>query len=245
MAGSSSPGMRQSLIKPLTHFFARFIQRDIEGKRKDLNGLRLDSSMITAQSISSDRVRLTGLLPEVNRVVKALGGKNKPTSQPTAAPGGVLKTQDLNSGNKIEKFLINELKWYQTRILFEKKYFEQVSNTFKDLQVTLNKEMTMICYTGRRSDIEKAKQKALDILSQILGAEIECDPRLVDKVLKNNGHYSNLIRQAKICCIIDAQGSGKTTTANSRPPQPPSLTIYGTSVDDIKRCHELLLAHSN
>ncbi len=84
-----------------------------------------------------------------------------------------------------ETFLISDLKWFQTRMLFERKYFQFVSEVYKELAVMVDTNLTRIFYTGNKSDIDDAKKLALDILDKILGTEVEATKAHLDKMTEN------------------------------------------------------------
>jgi hypothetical protein len=134
-----------------------------------------------------------------------------------------------DSKEKEEKFLINDLQWYQTRFLFEKKYFQYVAEEFKNLKVLLDKDLSKICFMGRKEDIESAKKLAFDILKNILGCEVACEPSVLEKMATQESEYSSLLRKENLCCVID-----KATDKDK-------FTIYATSVEEIQKCKEVLL----
>lgn len=168
----------------------------------------------------------------------------KPLNSQTKATNSASNTSTSSksstmSGPKAEKttakpgeetFLINDLKWFQTKILFEKKYFQYVTENFKDLKVLLDTHLTRIFFTGSKTDIEKAKCLAFDILKQIVGVEVDCDPITISKMVQNENLYINLLKQNNLCCVIDAKS------------RKDKFAIYSTNSEDIKKC-QIILQH--
>ena len=138
-------------------------------------------------------------------------------------------TELKNSQNQ-ENFLISDLKWFQTRILFEKKYFQYVAETFKDLSVLLDTQLTRLFFTGpKKQEIELAKKLAFEILDQIMGAEMDCDEETLKKMTANENSYSNLLKKNGLCCVVDTKSSTD------------KYTIYATTLEEIDACKNLLL----
>jgi hypothetical protein len=148
------------------------------------------------------------------------------TSSASSATAAVASMPDLPK----DTFLINDLKWYQTRILFEKKYFKYLSETFVDLKVLLDTDLTRVLFTGSKPDIKLAKDLAFDILNEIIGAEIEVDDQFLSKLISNETQYSNLIKSENLVCVLDT----KTDSKNK-------FTIFATSVEDLQKCKDLIL----
>lgn len=127
-----------------------------------------------------------------------------------------------------ETFLISDLKWFQTRMLFEKKYFQFVSEVYKELEVMVDMDLTRIFYTGKNNDIDDAKQLAFDILEQILGIEVEATKAHLSKLTENETQLETIIKQNGLCCIVDSKSDNA------------KYTIYGTSPEEIAKCKFIL-----
>ena len=137
---------------------------------------------------------------------------------------------ELKKSQNQETFLISDLKWFQTRILFEKKYFQFVTETFKNMSVLLDTQLTRMFFTGsNKQEIDEAKQLAFEILGQIMGAEMECDADTLKRMTANENAFNSVLKQNGICCVVDTKSSDK------------KYTIYATTLEEIEACKNLLL----
>ncbi len=240
---------RSDLLNHVHQYFAKFAQKQLKVPREAVQNLKLNEASVHFVWINPFFLEITGPRGEVDRVSKfitsrldnpgkATNGNGVASSASSATslvsvksePG---KPSDLTKKPeqmmpKEETFLINDLQWYQTRFLFEKKYFQYVAEEFKELKVMLDKDLSKICFMGRKEEIGKAKDLALDILKSILGCEVDCEPSLLEKMIANESEYANLLRKENICCVID-----KTSAKNK-------FTIYAASVEEIQKCKDIL-----
>ena len=164
--------------------------------------------------------------------------KKPPADSSLSAPPlpGSVKTKEnnefvteLKNSQNQETFLISDLKWFQTRILFEKKYFQFVTETFKNMNVLLDTQLTRMFFTGtNKQDIDEAKQLAFEILGQIMGAEIECDAETLKRMTAKESVFNGIFKQNGICCVVDTKSSDE------------KYTIYATSMDEIEACKDFL-----
>jgi hypothetical protein len=242
---------RSDLLNHLRQYFAKFTQKQVKAPREIVANAKLNErGLLHLMWINSNLLEITGLRTEVDQVIKQI---NDLIEKPVEAKNSVMvKTEPVvnvknlvnvnpevskpkepaqksqQAGAKEETFLINDLQWYQTRFLFEKKYFQYVADEFKELKVLLDKDLSKICFMGRKEEIDKAKDLALDILKNILGCEVDCEPALLEKMIVNESDYANLLRKEDICCVID-----KTSAKNK-------FTIYAASVEEIQKCKDIL-----
>lgn len=149
---------------------------------------------------------------------------NKSATSPSAASNVAPAVTTPNP----HQFLINDLKWFQTKILFEKKYFQYVESTFKNMQVFMDKDLSRILFSGDRDEIELAKNRAFEILSQLLGCECESDAATVAWLNNNEDTVHELIKSNGICCVVDAKSAKE------------KYIVYGTSYEDIDKCKSVL-----
>jgi hypothetical protein len=134
-----------------------------------------------------------------------------------------------NSQSSQETFLISDLKWFQTQILFEKKYFQYVTETFKDLSVLLDEGLTRMFFTcKKRQEIELAKKLAFDILGQIMGVEIVCDEKTLKRMSASEKKFNSVFKQKGLCCVVDTKSSTD------------KYTIYATTIEEIEACKKLI-----
>lgn len=246
---------RKRLDEFIQRYFSKFSHRILEMESKknelDLEKLDYDKKLVNLFWSSDFRLELVGIKADVDKLVNDLsqipGGaqfkeldssstiSNQNNSSATSLKDQVeikdSKEFSLDVKNNInhETFLINDLKWYQTRILFEKKYFQYVTDTFKDLVVLLDTQLTRMFFKGNKNEIDLAKQLALDILDQILGAEIECDESALKKMSLNENTLTSAIKQNGLCCVVDTKSS------------PKKFTIFGTKLEEIEACKNLIL----
>lgn len=137
---------------------------------------------------------------------------------------------ELKNSQNQETFLISDLKWFQTRILFEKKYFQFVTETFKSMNVLLDTQLTRMFFTGNnKQEIDEAKQLAFEILGQIMGAEMECDAETLKRMTEKENIFNSVFKQKGICCVVDTKSSDT------------KYTIYATTLEEIEMCKNLLL----
>ena len=185
--------------------------------------------------IDSKTVELTGLNSEIDKAIKCLAS-NEPVlnnssnknSTVSKSNGTTNLASNFNQEPK-ESFVISDLKWFQTHILFEKKYFKSMSENFKDLSVLVDTQMTRIIYNGTKQDIQKAKDIAFEILESIMGTEVDAKTELLQKLNSNETTLTDFIKQNGLgCCIVDAKSSTS------------KYTIYGTNYDEIEKCKYLL-----
>lgn len=127
-----------------------------------------------------------------------------------------------------ETFQISDLKWFQTRMLFERKYFQFVSETYTKLAVMIDTNLTRIWYRGSRQDIDEAKSLAFDILDKILGTEVEAEQSVLARMTEREPELESIIKQNGLSCIVDSKSD---TT---------KFTIYGTTAEEIGKCKFIL-----
>lgn len=130
------------------------------------------------------------------------------------------------------QFLINDLKWFQTKILFEKQYFQYIDKTYKNVNVLIDKELTRVLFKGDRGEIEKAKNEAFEILSQILGCECDCDEEKLARMKARDEDVQRIVKSAGLCCIVDTKSESN------------KYTIYATRLNEIEKCKKLLAENS-
>ena len=249
---------RNRLDEFIQRYFSKFSHRilEMESKKNELESENLDydKTLVNLFWSSDFCLELVGIKADVDKLVNDLaqipGGAqfkeldSKPVSSTSSnqnySSETLLKDQveikdskdfslDVKNNINQETFLINDLKWYQTRILFEKKYFQYVTDTFKDLVVLLDTQLTRMFFKGNKNEIDLAKQLALDILDQILGAEIECDESALKKMSLNENTLTSAIKQNGLCCVVDTKSS------------PKKFTIFGTKLEEIEACKNLIL----
>ncbi len=244
---------RANIDSLIDKYFSKFETVQLKVDKKLFESSGISSNLVNILWLDVNLVELTGLKSEIkvleNKILTTIPNSSKNKSN--IISNGQLASN--NSSNKIvgkeeksksktpnsqltngsttskkETFIINDLQWFQTRILFEKKYFQYVSETFKDLVVLLDTDLTKIFYTGCMKDIDLAKKLAFDILDQVIGAQIECSETYLKKMTLNEQEYINLIKKNNLCCVLDIKSDMDR------------YTIYGTSMDEIEKCKDLI-----
>ncbi|RNA30522.1 hypothetical protein BpHYR1_029222 [Brachionus plicatilis] len=179
-------------------FFSKFTRQVVQlpyGKTVP-NKLNFDPELVIIKWNSNTQADVIGEKNEVERVTKILVEKDRPSDNDVASNFNV-SNPDGNT------FLINDLKWFQIRILFEEQFFKNLSDNFKDLNVMLDTQLTRICLSGQKKDIDKAKKMAFKILNEILGAEIECDSATLDRMQQNEKIFLGCLKEQKLSCVVD------------------------------------------
>ena len=224
----------------------------------DSSDLHIDPSRIQTNWLDENTVELVGETSEIEQAMRRIAPLNQivannadkksssssSSSQETFAStlsqstAGSVKTKEnsefateLTKKSQLsqETFLISDLKWFQTRILFEKKYFQYVTETFKNVSVLLDTQLTRMFFTAsKKQEIDTAKQLAFDILGQIMGAEIECDEETLRQMTANEASLSSRLKQAGLCCVVDTKSSARM------------YTIYATTLEEIEACKNML-----
>jgi hypothetical protein len=214
------------------------ITTEIDKVIKQIKPLNIISTESSEKNATNAAVAVTAAAaatkPKKSPVDSSLSSQ-PPSSFASPLPSSV-KTKEnnefvteLKNSQHQETFLISDLKWFQTRILFEKKYFQFVTETFKNMNVLLDTQLTRIFFTGtNKQDIDEAKQLAFEILGQIMGAEIECDAETLKRMSSEENVFNGIFKQNGICCVVDTKSSNE------------KFTIYATSLDEIEACKNLL-----
>lgn len=206
-------------------FFSKFTRQVIQlpkGKTVPKNTF-YDSKSVMVDWKSDSQADIIGEKNEVKRVVQILVKKDK-ISQKDDLP------DKLDFGNPNENtFIINDLKWFQIKILFEEEYFKNLSDNFDKLNVVLNTDLTRICLSGKKNQIEKAKNMAFDILNKIMGAEIECD--LITLQNLDQDIIFKFLKEKNLRCVIDH------TSYLDR------LIVYSTRLQDIEKFKSFFSNH--
>ena len=232
----------------INDYFSKFETVRLQTDKKMFDSSGISSDLVDFFWLDNNRVELTGLKSEIkkvqnkilasipnssinksNSIIDTNGQSSKPNNK--AAVEEKMKPKTSNGAattSKKETFIINDLKWFQTRILFEKKYFQYVADTFKDLVVLLDTDLTKMFFTGSMKQIDSAKKLAFDILDQIIGAQIECSQGVLSKMILNEKECTNLIKKNELCCVLDLKSDKDR------------YTIYGTSMEDIETCKDLI-----
>ena len=224
---------RKNVDTFLGSYFGKFkIQRvPVQLKQTELSELGLGEN-VNVVWIDETTIELSGLITQVDSAISRLNQKPLPIK--TGNQIGAVGIKPVIAASAEETFLISDLKWFQTRMLFEKKYFQFVTETFKDLAVMVDTNLSRIFYTGKKKDIEDAKKLAFDILDQILGAEVEVASQgTLLKIADNENSLAALFKQRGICCIIDTKQEAHKSKC--------SYAIYATSYQEIEQC-KLILA---
>ena len=226
---------RKNVDTFLGSYFGKFkIQRvPVQLKQTEIDELGL-SEHVNVVWIDQTTIELSGLITEVDLAIGRLNQKPLPIRN--ANQMGAVGIKPVVAASAEETFLISDLKWFQTRMLFEKKYFQFLTETFKDLAVMVDTNLSRIFYTGRKKDIDDAKKLAFDILDQILGAEVEATQGTLLKMVDNENSLAALLKQRGICCIIDTKQNAHKNKS--------SYAIYATSYQEIEQC-KLILAEVN
>ncbi len=113
-------------------------------------------------------------------------------------------------------------------MLFERKYFQFVSEAYTNLDVMIDTNLTRVWYKGQKQDVDDAKKLALDILDKILGTEVKASTETLKQMVENETLLNGLIKQNGLCCIVDAKSATD------------KYTIYGTSKEEIGKCKYIL-----
>ena len=113
-------------------------------------------------------------------------------------------------------------------MLFERKYFQFVSEAYADLDVMIDTNLTRVWYKGQKQDVDDARKLALDILDKILGTEVEASAETLKQMVESESLLDGLIKQNGLCCIVDAKSATN------------KYTIYGTSKEEIGKCKFIL-----
>jgi hypothetical protein len=189
----------------------------------------------SVQNESNNHSRLSELAkPKV--VSRQTGDRPVINSSSTCADNKPVKTDLIKKEAAVlteskEKvvFFINDLKWYQTQLLVKKRYFIFLAEEFKDVKVNVSDDLTKMCLTGIKREIESVKNLAIDILKNILGCEVECEPCLLENMIARPIEFEKMLCENKLCCVID------TTCSTNK------FTIYATSIEEIQTCKEVLV----
>lgn len=190
----------------------------LDGETVELTGLKADVDKLENELIANNETRER----------KQSLNSNKENSIPKLMSRSRNVSETKTTSSETETFLISDLKWFQTRMLFEKKYFLFITEMYKDLSVLVDTQLTRIYYSGTRKDIEDAKKLAFDILDRILGTEVESSPEMNEKITANETRLLNLLKQNGVCCIIDAKSNLS------------KYTIYSVTCEEIEKCRSLL-----
>ncbi len=113
-------------------------------------------------------------------------------------------------------------------MLFERKYFQFISETYPRLNVMIDTNLTHIWYKGHRQDIDEVKSLAFAILDKILGTEVEADHHLLTKMAEREAELEGIFKQNGLCCIVDSKSDTN------------KFTIYGTTAEEIGQCKFIL-----
>lgn len=225
----------EKLKNYMTTFFNRFNQQKIQinsdHKLSELKAAKFDPKLVNISYLTKFDVEITGIKSEVERVVKlcmASNTSNNKLANNSPSNHSIRSDSDKSSSTAEDKFLIKDLKWFQTRILFEKKYFQYINESFKELKVLLDTQLTRVFFTGNPKDIELAKNLAFDILNQIMGCEFECSAEKLAALSLNETSIQNEIKQNGVCCVVDTKSSTDR------------YTVYATSLDEIEKCKAIL-----
>ncbi|CAF0723825.1 unnamed protein product [Brachionus calyciflorus] len=208
-------------------FFDKFVKKTVTLPNGKVGPFKIDFDKNQAflNWVSDKSVEVIGIKSEVNKLVEKL------VEKPTASSDELSSSKPILAKSREQKedtFLINDLHWFQTRILFEKQYFKYLADNFKNLNVLLDTQLTRICFTGSKDDIEKAKTLAFDILGSILGAEVECELATLNKMTQNENLFVNMLKEKILCCVVDAKSHKDR------------YTIYATDMEDIEKCQMIL-----
>lgn len=186
--------------------------------------------------IDETSIELTGLLTDIKIVQNSLNKENinhshnngvKKLSNETEKK--IISSEKVDSKTSSEEtFQISDLKWFQTKMLFERKYFQFVSETYQNLAVMIDTNLTRIWYTGKKQDIEDAKRLAFDILDKILGIEVEVDKKVLKRMTEKENELMNLLKKNGFCCIVDTKSDDN------------KYTIYGITREEIGKCKYFL-----
>ena len=228
------------MLNYVRQFFYKFARTVLTNVTKaDMEQNQVNPQLVFTVWTDQNELELIGLRHEVGRLVQIFTSKSARiiSKQPninsqnanSSSSAAKVTQEKLGQQPAQETFLVNDLKWYQTRILFEKKYFQYIAESFKDLQVLLDKDLTRIAFSGRKTEINLAKDLAFDILKEILGGDVQTDDKFLKDLVSREHFYTNLIRKENLCCVIDAKSAAD------------KFTIYATSVEEIQKCKDFLL----
>lgn len=209
----------QKVLECTKRFFDRFTRQVIQLRSGNTlpDKIDFDPEKVILELKSDSQVDILGEKNEVERVKQFLIKKQKLSESSDS-------DSELNFSNSNERtFLINDLKWFQVRILFEEQFFKHLSDNYKDLNVMLDTQLTRICLSGEKKHIKKAKKMAFKILDKILGAEIECDTGTLDKIQKNEKQLLSYLKDQNLKCVVD-------TKSNTD-----KLIVYSTKLQDIEK----------
>jgi hypothetical protein len=237
---------RSNMDSLINNYFSKFETIRIQTDKNLFDSSGISSDLVDLYWLDNNQCDITGLKSEIKKILSAIPNAsinnsnsiiNDQLAKPIKAttkeemvklPKSNSKPVNGDATSKKETFIINDLKWFQTRILFEKKYFQYVSETFKDLVVLLDTDLTKMFFTGCMKDIDLAKKLAFDILDLIIGAQIECSEAELSKMSQNENECINLIKKNNLCCVLDLKSDKDR------------YTIYGISMEQIEKCKDLM-----
>lgn len=230
---------RQNIDNFIIRYFAKFrtdrihklpFKKSEIGSDKtklSLQGYGFNEKIMMIKWLNDDSIDVTGLREDLNKIQNKLKIVNPEKINKS------LVMENLESKANVlefteETFQISDLKWFQTKMLHERKYFQFVSEAYLNLSILVDTNLTWIRFKGQKKDIEDAKQLAFDILDKILGTEVEADLNMMVKMTKNDNELENIIKNEGLCCVVDFISNKD------------KFTIYGTTREEIGKCKFLL-----